>query len=166
MGALINAIIAFVLMIAASVGSTAQRLNTQPEYPVPSVDRIQIENIGLDLPVVHRAWDSVAARQAIDACAGAVVVWDTQTNTPDGGVMVFAAHRTSCGSAGFGGVENLVNGDVVRIDGHPLTVVGQRYGRYYADLWSSLIQYLDSSVVAVLQTSLPDSRVVWQLLAV
>lgn len=68
---------------------------------------VAVPKIGLVRTVVYP--DGRDVQSLINSCVGAVVVEGFPTP------VYLAAHRTSCGAAGFGGVETLSVGDVVTV---------------------------------------------------
>mgnify|MGYP000999407619 CR=1 FL=1 len=82
-------------------------------FPAPPTANSGANPVSLDIPSLGMRRSIVlnGSQSTIDACNGASLVWST------GGYasMWLAAHRTSCGNSGFGGVQNLRAGDKVNI---------------------------------------------------
>ena len=78
-------------------------------------DTVVIDAIGMERPIVV----GYSSQGAINACQGAVLFAGGWPGGPTGTYL--AAHRTSCGSMGFEGVQSLPAGTVVQVRHNGLT---------------------------------------------
>lgn len=144
----------------AELGAMGVRCGATPTTPAPTgadpvytVDpaKVYIPKLGISRTVLLAGDNNV--QTLIDSCRGAVRAPGFVTP------VYLAAHRTSCGSAGFGGVETLKVGDIVRITYADGTVKDYRI-RYVLDDYAghAILDPAQGAPVA-LQTSLSGGRV-------
>jgi hypothetical protein len=97
-----------------------------PSVVPNSAGRIVVPAVGLDIHIRDFATASFDAYQrAIDECNGAILFTGTTRHG------AFAAHRTECGSRGFGALTNMAVDDIAFVDGVRFRLARIASGNYY-----------------------------------